>query len=115
MRLLFTVLLFVVSSGFGSIGNACEEIRKYPDLYEKIMRVNARGITELGNLKVVAVTPLNDSSMVTYMIIKSEVMGEVDLYILQEVSKNCTVTDQSFYIDWDEVKRIITIKGMKEL
>lgn len=111
---LFVVLLFV-ACGFWDAGNACEELRKNPDLYERIIRVNIREMKELGDLEIVAVTPLNDSSRDTYMLIKSEVVGEVDLYILQEVSKNCRVTDQSFHTDRREVRRIIRQKRMKEL
>ena len=113
-RVLFVLSIFSVV-GLGSIGNACEELRKNPDLYERIIRVNTREMKELGDLEIVAVTPLGDSSRDTYMLIKSEVVGEVDLYILQEVSKKCRVTDQSFYTDRREVRRIIRQKRMKEL
>ena len=113
-KIVFCFLVFV-ACGFWDAGNACEELRKFPNLYERIIRVNTREMKELGDLEIVAVTPLGDSSRDTYMLIKSEVVGEVDLYILQEVSKNCRVTDQSFYTDRREVRRIIRQKRMKEL
>ena len=111
---LFVVLVFIIC-GWGSTGNACEELRKYPSLYEQFMNNNARGMKELGKLKVIAITPRYDSGRNTYLFVKSEAAGEIDLYLLQKTNKDCTVTDQSFYFDYDEVKEIIRRKGMKKL
>lgn len=115
MRLLVIVLLFVVC-GFASTGNACEELRKYPNLYESMMRVNSRGMEGLlGNLTVIAVTPLDDPSITTHIIVESEIPGEPDIYFLQETAKNCTVINQSFYFNHNEVKQIIRQKRMRML
>ena len=116
MRLLFTVFLFVFL-GFASTSNACEVIREYPYIYEKYINSNARktGIDSLtGKLRVIAVTPKYDSGRSTYLFLKSEVTGERDVYFLQETNKNCDVTDQDFFFDYNEVKRIIKRKGMEK-
>ena len=114
MRLLFTVLLFVL--GFGNIGNACVVIREYPYIYEKYINTNARkiGIEGLvGKLRVIAVTPIDDSGRNTYLFLKSEIAGERDIYFLQETNKNCDVTDQDYFFDYNEAKKIIRRKGME--
>ena len=116
-RIVFCFLVFV-ASGFGSTGNACEELRKYPNLYESLMETNSResGLKSLlGNLKVIAVTPLSEPSLITHIIVKSEMAGEPDIYFLQETTKNCTVINQSFYFNYNEVKQIIKRKRMRML
>ena len=69
----------------------------------------------LGNLTVVAVTPLGDSGLTTDIIVKSEMSGEPDIYFLQETAKDCTVINQSFHFNYNEVKQIIRRKRMKML
>lgn len=114
-RILFVLLFFTVL-GFENTGNACEELRKYPELYERTLRTNSKGLEAImGELTLIAITPINNSQTTTYLFLKSEIPGEKDIYFLQETNKDCTVTDQSFYMDWYEVKRIIKQKGMREL
>ena len=100
------------------MGNACEALRKYPELYESLMEANSResGLKSfVGNLKVIAVTPTHNSGSSTYLFVKSEIVGEPDIYFLQETNRYCTVTNQSFYFNYNEVKQIIRLKGMKML
>ena len=111
-------VLFLVVSGFVSTGNACEELRRYPGAYEVMINKNAKGMGiqgVIGNLDLIAATPAGHPGGKTYIFIKSEIEGERDIWFLQETNKNCDVIDQDFFFDYDEVKRIIKQKGMKEL
>ncbi len=112
--ILFAVIVLGIF-GFGSTSNACEQLRKLPELYEMFINKNAEGMKELGKLKIIAVTPVGDPRGNTYLFVKSRVEGEIDLYLLQETDKNCEVTDQEPFIDYSKVKKIIKQKGMKEL
>ena len=108
-------LIIVVLAGFFGVVEAetCETMRMSPDLYETMM--NQKGVEILGKIKVVAITHVGDSRKDTNIFIKSEAAGEPDIYMLQQINKDCEITSQLFYLDPKEVKQIIKQRGMKKL
>ena len=112
---LFAILVF----GFGSIGNACESLRKDPHRFvrswEKYRNESLRKYEFPHEEKVylIAYTAPNDSGKNTYNITKSEVDGKLAGYIVFQVNENCEKTDHFTTEDVNIINNIIREKGMK--